>query len=122
MTKKILVVDDEQDILKSVKMLLDNDGYNVTAVDNGKKALQLLQKEKFDLVLIDILMPNMSGRKVAVNIRKDPKLKNQKIAFLTVVQLSEPGQETIKKLKPVDYFIKPIKNADFKNRLKKILG
>lgn len=121
MSKKILVVDDEQDILTSVKMLLDNDGYKVTAVDNGKEALQLLQKEKFDLVLLDILMPEMSGNEVAEEIRKNPKTKNQKIAFLTVVTLGEEGKALVQKLKPADYIQKPFKTAEFRKRIKKLM-
>lgn len=122
MTKNILVVDDEKDISASIKMLIEGIGYKAKTADDGKEALGLLKKEKFDLVLLDILMPGMSGREVAENIRNDPKLKNQKVAFLTVIQPSESGQKAIEKLKPVDYFIKPIDNADFKKRLKKILG
>lgn len=123
MTKKILVVDDEPDVLTSIKMLLENNnGYKITAVDNGKEALQLLQKEKFDLVLLDIMMPEMSGNEVAEKIRQNPKIKNQKIAFLTVVTLGEEGETTIEKLKPADYIQKPFKTADFRKRIKKLVG
>ena len=119
--KKILVVDDEKDITESLIMLLDNEGYKVTAVNSGKEALQLLQKEKFDLVLLDILMPEMSGNEVGERIRKNPKTKDQKIVFLTVVTLGEAGKAMIHKLKPVDYIQKPFSTADFRNRIKKLL-
>src|SRR3989344_1097897 len=101
--KKILIVDDEKDITTSVKMLLDNMGYSVTTVNSGKEALQALQKDKFDLVLLDMLMPEMSGDQVAKKIRENPKTKNQKIAFLTVVTLGEQGKAIMQKLKPADY-------------------
>ncbi|MBW2966142.1 response regulator [Candidatus Woesearchaeota archaeon] len=122
MKKKVLIVDDEEDILTSVAMLINDMGYEAKTVNNGKKALEMLKKQKFDLVLLDILMPDMSGREVLEKIREDPKLKNQKAAFLTVVKLSEYGRGIMKKkLKPVDYFQKPINVSDFRRRIKKIL-
>ncbi len=121
MAKKVLIVDDQKDILTSVGMLVEGEGYKAKTASNGKQALAMLKKESFDLVLLDVLMPEMSGREVLQKIRADPKLKKQKVAFLTVVQLSEAGKDIVKKLKPVDYFPKPIKMANFKKRLKKIL-
>jgi len=121
MTKKILVVDDEEDILTSVKQLVEISGYDGKTAIDGKQALKLLKQERFDLVLLDILMPEMSGRAVFEKIRADPKLKNQKVAFLTVVELGQEGIKAVKKLKPVEYFQKPINPDDFRKRLKKIL-
>lgn len=119
--KKILIVDDEADILSSVKLLVEKMGYQAKTVNNGKKALAILKKEKFDLVLLDILMPIMSGKEVLEKIRKDPELKDQKVAFLSVVQLGKQGEDSIQKLKPIEYFEKPIKMGDFEKRLKKIV-
>ena len=122
MVKKVLIVDDEKDILESVKILIETKGsYETGTASSGKEALEILRKEKFDLVLLDVLMPEMSGIDVLKKIRADPNLKNQKVAMLTVVQLGKSGEDTIKKLKPVEYFRKPIDVADFKKRLEKIL-
>ena len=122
MAKRVLIVDDESDIATSIKMLCDGEGVESVVAVDGKSALNLLKKQKFDLVLLDIMMPGMSGREVLQIIRKDPKLKNQKVAFLTVVQLGQAGKEIIKALKPVEYFQKPILDiADFRKRLKKVL-
>jgi CheY-like chemotaxis protein len=123
MVKKVLIVDDEKDISSSVKMLVDKLGYSSKTVNDGESALASLKKEKFDLVLLDILMPRMSGREVLEKIRADSKLKNQKVAFLSVVQLSPGGQGSIKKLNPVAYFQKPIVDIDdFKSKLKGLLA
>ncbi len=122
MVKKILIVDDEKDIASSVKLLVDKLGYESKTVNDGESALEILKKEKFDLVLLDILMPEMSGREVLEKIRTVPKIKNQKVAFLSVVFLGQIGSKQLKKLKPVAYFQKPIIDIfDFKKRLKKIL-
>lgn len=119
--QKILIVDDEQDILTSMKMLVESMGYEAKTANNGKKALAALKKERFDLIFLDLLMPEMSGREVLEKIRANPKLKNQMVAFLTVVQLSKPGEEIIKKLKPDAYIMKPIDVADFRKKIKKLL-
>jgi len=121
MAKKVLIVDDEQDIRASVKHLVESIGFEAKAVGGAKQALALLRKEKFDLVLMDIFMPQMSGRDAVQKMRTDPKLKKQKVAFLTVAQLSEAGREKINKLKPVEYFQKPIELDGFSKRLKKLL-
>ncbi len=121
MAKKVLIVDDQEDILTSMKMLVESEGYEAKTANSGKLALKLLKQESFDLVLLDILMPEMSGMEVLANIRKDSKLKNQKVAFLSVVKLSEPGKDIVKKLKLVEYFQKPIDVVDFRKRLKKLL-
>ncbi len=121
MVHKILIVDDEMDILESVAMLLKINNYDVETVESGIKAIPLIKKNKFDLVLLDILMPKMSGIKTLETIRKDPQIKNQKVAFLTVVKPSVEGKESIEKLKPVGYIQKPIENKSFKEKIKKFL-
>jgi CheY-like chemotaxis protein len=122
MTKRVLIVDDERDIADSVKLVVNKLGYEAKTVNNGKSAIKLLKKEKFDLVLLDMLMPGISGRETLEIIRKDSKLKNQKVAFLTVVQLGQAGEEEIKKLRPIAYIQKPITDIiEFKNQLKKLL-
>jgi response regulator RpfG family c-di-GMP phosphodiesterase len=68
-------------------------------------------------------MPQMSGREVLEKIRADSKMKKQKVAFLSVVQLSEEGKDSVKKLKPVEYFQKPITDLnEFKTKIKRILS
>jgi len=120
-TKKILIVDDEEDISTSVKQIVEGMGYEGKTANEGKQALKLLKKESFDLVLLDILMPEMSGQEVLEKIRADPKLKNQKVAFLTVVELGQKGEEVMKKLKPVEYLNKPIDPIDLRKKLRGIL-
>jgi CheY-like chemotaxis protein len=122
MAKKIMTVDDEENILMLVKELLEEEGYNVKTASSGKEALAKLRKEKFDLVLLDFFMPEMSGRDVAEEIRKDKKLKNLKLAFLTVAQYGKHGMDELKRLKVLDYIQKPFDNDDLKARVKKIVG
>ena len=122
MTKKILIIDDEIDIRESIKMLIEVIGFETKTTDDGNKAINMLKKEKFDLVLLDMLMPKISGIKTLEKIRKDSKIKNQKVAFLTVVGLNQAGKNVVKKLNPVGYIEKPIDNDEFKKKITKILG
>ena len=122
MAKKILIIDDEADLLYSMKILLESWGYEVEVVDNGEDGLKILEKGKFDLVLLDLLMPEMSGREVLEKIRKNDKLKDQKVALFTVVQLDRYGGEGIQDLNPCGYFEKPINIPAFERSLKNILG
>ena len=69
---KILVVDDELDIALLIKDVLEDEGFSTTAIDSSKKALELVQKEKFDLILLDVMMPEMSGTTLCTKIREEP--------------------------------------------------
>jgi CheY-like chemotaxis protein len=122
MMKKILIVDDEEDIRLLVRDLLEEQGYKIKEAEDGKKCLKILDKEKFDLILLDFFMPGMSGREVADAIRNNPKTKSAKLAFLTIANFGEEGKIIIKKLKSLDYINKPVDNEDFVKRVKKITG
>ena len=122
MVKKILVIDDEVDILTSMKQLLESWSYEVLTVNNGEDGLRLLNEQSFDLVLLDLLMPGMSGREVFKKIRESDKLKDQKVALFTVARLDKYGGDGIQDLNPVGYFEKPINIPAFERNLKNILG
>ncbi len=71
---KILVVDDEKNIREVIKEYALLEGYEITEADNGIKALELLRKEKFDLMILDIMMPLMDGFALLGNIPKEKKI------------------------------------------------
>ena len=62
---KILVVDDEKLLVKGVKFNLENEGYEVTAAYDGAAAVELAKKENFDLIVMDVMMPGLSGSEPA---------------------------------------------------------
>jgi CheY-like chemotaxis protein len=73
--KKILVVDDEPDFLAVISYRLESDNYTVVTAENGRIALQKIKKDKPDVVLLDIMMPEMDGLKVLRSIRRtNPRL------------------------------------------------
>ncbi len=122
---KILVVDDNEDTIDMVKALLLREGYEVETATNGKEALSKLDANKTDslpnLVVLDMFMPEMSGRQVCENIRGDTNLDAVKIVFFTAAGFSDQGRETLEKMNVSDYIVKPFHNDDFLARLKKIL-
>jgi len=83
MTEKILIVDDDFDTLRLVGLMLERQGYNIVAAENGQQALQALGREKPDLVLLDVMMPGMDGYEVARRIRKDSECGDIPIIMFT---------------------------------------
>jgi two-component system alkaline phosphatase synthesis response regulator PhoP len=82
-TPRILVVDDEEDIAELVRYNLTSEGYHVTCTGSGEDAIRLIRTEGFDLVVLDLMLPGMSGIKVAKTLRSDPKGLNIPIIMLT---------------------------------------
>lgn len=122
MAKKIMIVDDENSLLELVSALMEQEGYEVITAISGQECLEKLKTVKPDLILLDMMMPGMSGREVCEKIRGDPKTKGLKIAFLTVAKFSETGKETLTEMKVLDYITKPFENDDLARRVKKMLG
>jgi CheY-like chemotaxis protein len=120
--KKILVVDDEPNLVELLKAVLDLEGYEVASAYNGQEALNKLETLKPDLVLLDMMMPGMSGREVCEKIRQNPKTKALKVIFLTVARFSEIGKKVLDDMKVSDYITKPFDNQDLVKRIKKAIS
>lgn len=91
--KKILVVDDEPDVLQILTKRLTTSGYRVITADGGAKALDMAQKEDPDLVVLDIDMPDMDGGEVAAKLKDCDSTKHIPVIFLSalVTQREEEG-------------------------------
>ena len=81
--KKILVVDDEIDVVEVVEMLLELEGYKVLKAYDGKEALEAVEKEIPDLVILDIMMPEIDGVEVCRRFRANEKLNNVPIVMFS---------------------------------------
>jgi CheY-like chemotaxis protein len=121
MQKKIMAVDDEPSLIKLLTAILENEGYEVIPAYDGKDALKKLKKVKPDLILLDMRMPGMTGREVHEKILEDPKTRDIKVIFLTIVKISELSEELQKTIHVDDYITKPYDNADLIKRVKKVL-
>ena len=122
MRKKIMVVDDEPDILFTVGQVLETSGYEVIKAKDGKECIELLNQlsEIPDLVLLDIMMPEISGWDVAAKIKENPRWKEIPIVFLTAKgDIMSIGMGN---LTAEDYIVKPFDIKDLKERVDKILN
>jgi len=116
MTKTIMVVDDEPDIRQTVKTILEKNNYKVVTAVDGDDCLKKLPKQKVDLILLDIMMPGTPVREVV------KKITNTKIAYLSVVRISEAEKEDLLKSKNiVDFILKPFDIDELLIRVKNIV-
>ena len=83
MPKKILAVDDEKHIVRLVQVNLERAGYEVVTANDGKEALQKVQDENPDLVVLDVMMPYMDGFEVLQNLRRNPSTRDIPVIMLT---------------------------------------
>ncbi|MFN8776012.1 MAG: response regulator transcription factor [Flavobacteriales bacterium] len=118
--QKILLVDDEQDILDLIAYNLEREGYEVMTAPNGRKALQLALSNIPDLVLLDVMMPEMDGMETCREMRDNPNLRNVRIAFLTA-RNEDYSQIAGFDAGADDYISKPIKPRVLVSRVKALL-
>ncbi|MEZ4830093.1 MAG: response regulator [Bacteroidia bacterium] len=111
--KRILVVEDEEINLMIAQHILGKAGFTVFAVNNGEEAIEIVGRENFDLILMDIEMPIMDGLEATPLIRKLENGKNIPIVALTAHSLPEKLEE-FKGAGLDDYIIKPFDGEKFK--------
>ena len=92
---KILVADDEPDMRALLTDLLEEAGHQVTQAENGQVAVQRVQQDALDLVLLDVLMPMMNGIQVLRRLRNDPATRSLPVILLTAFSLSEDESEIL---------------------------
>lgn|SRR5690606_23468868 len=117
---KILLVDDEPDILEIVGYNLSNEGYQVVTAENGIEAVKKAKKELPQLIILDVMMPEMDGIEACEIIRKDPNLKDAVITFLTA-RGEDYSQVAGFDAGADDYITKPIKPKVLVSKVKALL-
>lgn len=106
--KNILVVDDNQDIAELLKVVLEIAGYQCITANSGQQCLHLLEKNNFDLILLDIAMPGITGDDVLKKVKSDPALSHNKIVFITASSPTDDIEDNLKKQGALDVLKKPI--------------
>jgi len=119
-SKKILIVDDEPDILEFLKYNLLKEGFEVLTAGDGEEGLRVAEAEKPDLIVLDIMMPKMDGVEICRNIRSNPSLKNTLVAFLTARE-EDYSQIAALDVGGDDYITKPVKPRVFISRINALL-
>ncbi|MFV0484179.1 MAG: response regulator transcription factor [Bacteroidales bacterium] len=116
----IIVCDDEQDILEFISYNLRKEGYVVYTCNNGRESIELAKKHNPDLVILDIMMPEMDGVEACEEIRRIPELKDVIITFLTA-RSEDYSQVAGFEAGADDYISKPIKPKVFVSRIAALL-
>ncbi len=109
--KKILLVDDERDFVMAARLFLESHGYEVAEAYNGMEALNLLRQERPDLIILDVLMPKLSGWDTLRTIQKDESLSSIPVLMLTSLDQPQHVMTGID-LGCTWYYTKPITDFD----------
>lgn len=117
---QILLVEDNEINWRLFKTILTKEGYNVTVVEDGEQALKVLEHYPFDLILMDMQMPNMDGYAATKIIRSNPKFKDVPIIALTAHAMVGDAEKCLK-IGCNDYLTKPIDKKQFLQVIKKYL-
>ena len=114
---KILVVDDEKLLVKGIKFNLENDGYEVAAAYDGEEAVELAKSGDFDLIILDIMMPKMTGLEACMQIRE--------FSNVPIIMLTAKGEDMDKLIGfeqgTDDYLTKPFNILELKSRIRALL-
>lgn len=118
--KKILVVDDDQVTLEALNRVLATAGYAVLTASRGEDALRLAREENPDVVILDILMPDMDGGDVASALRSEPILETVPIIFLSSLITKKEEQSSDRK-DSISFVSKPYDRKDLLKRIEDLL-
>lgn len=117
---KILIVDDEPDILEFLKYNLSKEGYEVYTATDGESGIKIAERERPQLVILDIMMPKMDGVEVCRHLRSKPEFSKTLIAFLTARE-EDYSQIAALDVGGDDYITKPIRPRVLTSRIKALL-
>jgi DNA-binding response OmpR family regulator len=117
---RILIVDDEPNIVLALELLMKKEGFEVHTADDGEKALNAVRELRPDLVLLDIMMPKLDGYEVCQRIRADESLKNVRIMMLTA-KGREVEKEKGMALGVDSYITKPFSTREVVLKVKELL-
>ncbi len=125
--KKVVIVDDEEDVVLYLSMILIDHGYEVQSASGGREGLELIKAERPDLVCLDILMPVETGLSLFRKIRSDPNLDGLPVIIISGMDLSEKMADEedgtgpmIKQ--PEGYLEKPVKPDQLLDTVKAVIG
>ncbi|MFT9494626.1 response regulator [Anaerosolibacter sp.] len=118
--KKILIVDDEKNIILTLKMYLEKSGYDIRVATNGIEAIDISQEYLPDLIFLDIVLPKMNGYLVCEALRDEPLTKNIPIIFMSAKTQKEDIQRALA-VGGNDYIVKPFTPEEIGEMINKYL-
>jgi DNA-binding response OmpR family regulator len=120
MPKKILIVDDEPSIVAPLQFLMEKNGYQVRVATSGEEALEIVAKYRPDLVLLDVMLPGLSGFDVCRMIRENADLAGTRIILVTALGRRVNVAKGMA-LGADDYIVKPFANQELVAKVKQLL-
>lgn len=118
----ILVIEDVPQILELLEVTLRYKGYDVITALDGKEALEIIEKQKPDLIITDILMPKLDGFMLAYRLRSHPETQSIPIIFLSATYVTREDKEFALNLGAVSFLEKPVDTDEFLNNVAKVLN
>ena len=119
--RTIMVVDDSTDLVEIISLTLEGKGFNVRCAYNGKELLAALEKEKPDLILLDVMMPGMDGFEVLIRLKWNPATASIPVILLTAKVHHEDVLRGYK-LGTDHYLKKPFDNSQLVTSINRLLG
>lgn len=119
---RLLIVDDNEDARLLQSSILASQGYEVSTAENGRDALNSINQSRPDLIISDVLMPDMDGYELCRKVKSDDKLKDIPLVFYSAHYLDPKDKEMARKLGVVHFIQKPMPNEDFLRSIKEILA
>jgi CheY-like chemotaxis protein len=120
MAKKILIIDDEPELVKAVEVRLKTSGYDIVTACEGSSGIQKAKEAKPDLILLDIIMPKMNGYQVAKKLMADPETQGIHIIVFSASQ-ERDLENKCKELGITNFIMKPFETIDLLNMVKEVL-
>jgi DNA-binding response OmpR family regulator len=122
MLEQILIVDDTQEVLDIVQLILDMKGYSTLTAKSGAECLEILNKQHVDLILLDIIMPEIDGWEVLRQLKIQGETGAIPIVILSAKTQSIDKMLGLKVFGASDYLTKPFTTDDLLEKISKVLG
>ena len=110
---RVLLVDDDRQTRLKLARNLESDGYAVSSAEGGRQALDMLESESFDLIILDILMPEVDGFAVLSEVKANPALREIPVVMISAVDDAE-SMERCRQMGAVEYLVKPVSAEDLR--------
>ncbi|GGO56881.1 Response regulator receiver domain-containing protein [Roseovarius pacificus] len=121
MDKKVLLIEDEPNIIEAVSFILSRDGWNVKTHSNGHDALDAVRNRQPDLIILDVMLPGKSGFDILQEIRADSELTQTPVLMLTA-RGQEKDRDMAEKAGASRYMTKPFSNAEVLEVVRSMVG
>jgi DNA-binding response OmpR family regulator len=118
--RKILIADDEEILRRLMQRSLLNAGYEIVVAENGTEAIEKAEKEEPDLILLDVMMPDMNGFEVCRKLRENPRFASTPILMVTALR-SEADKEAVAASGATEYLVKPVNQEELVAHVRKYL-